>query len=100
MGKAARPSVSGSKECKARLRQGGGWSENSHWRENRQLRAKFRGSAPDAGKISGLPMAVGVMEVALYSSYTLVTTPILAAGGHPMLMVAHDSLSRVTVRIG
>ncbi len=64
-----------------RLRQGGGWSENSHWRENRQLRAEFRGSAPDAGKIPGVlgmqnvlnsvSMAVGVMEKALYSSYTV-----------------------------
>ena len=63
-----------------RRRQGGGWSENSHWRENRQLRAEFRGSAPDAGKIPGVlgmqnvlhgvSMAVVVMEKALYSSYT------------------------------
>jgi hypothetical protein len=54
------------------LRQGGGWSENSHWRENRQLRAEIRASAPDAGKIadvlgmqSGLnsvSMPVGAME--------------------------------------
>jgi len=46
----------------------------------RQLRAEFRGSAPDAGKISSVlgmqsglnsvSMAVGVMEKALYSSYT------------------------------
>jgi len=44
------------------------------------LRAEFRGSAPDAGKIpgvlgtqnvlNGVSMAVGVMEMALYSSYT------------------------------
>jgi len=44
------------------------------------LKAEFRGSAPDAGKISGVlgmqsvlnsvSMAVGVMEKALYSSYT------------------------------
>jgi len=46
------------------------------------LRAEIRGSALDAGKISGglgmqnvlngVSMAVGVMEKALYSSYTLV----------------------------
>jgi hypothetical protein len=63
-----------------RLRHGGGWSENSHWRESRQLRAEFRGNAPDVGKIpgvlgmqnvlNGVSMAVGVMEKALYSSYT------------------------------
>jgi hypothetical protein len=50
------------------------------WRKNRQLRAEFRGSAPDAGKIpgvlgmqnvlNGVSMAVGVMEKALYPSYT------------------------------
>jgi hypothetical protein len=44
------------------------------------LRAEFQGSAPDAGKIpgvlgmqnalNGVSMAVGVMEKALYSSYT------------------------------
>jgi hypothetical protein len=44
------------------------------------LRAEFRASAPDAGKIprvlgmqyvlNGVSMAVGVMEMALYSSYT------------------------------
>jgi hypothetical protein len=44
------------------------------------LRAELRGSAPDAGKIpgvlamqnvlNGVSMAVGVMEMALYSSYT------------------------------
>jgi len=55
-------------------------TENSHWRDNRQLRAEFRDSAPDAGKIpgalgmqnvlNGISMAVGVMEKTLYSSYT------------------------------
>ena len=45
------------------------------------MRAEIRGSAPDAGKIpgvlgmqnvlNGVSMAVGVMEMALYSSYTL-----------------------------
>jgi hypothetical protein len=46
----------------------------------RAKRPKIQGSAPDAGKIpgvlgmqnvlNGVSMAVGVMEMALYSSYT------------------------------
>jgi hypothetical protein len=58
----------------------GVWSENIHWRQNWQLRAEFWSSATDAGKIpgvlgmqnvlNGFSMAVGVMEKALYSSYT------------------------------
>jgi hypothetical protein len=54
------------------LRQGGGWSECSHWLENRQLRAEIQSSAPDAEKIPGalgmksgrnsVSMPVGAME--------------------------------------
>jgi hypothetical protein len=46
----------------------------------RPKRADFQGSAPDSGKVpgvlgmqnvlNGVSMAVGVMEMALYSSYT------------------------------
>jgi hypothetical protein len=56
------------------------------------LRAEFRGSAPDAGKIpgvlgmqnvlNGVSMAVGVMEKALYSPYT----PLLLASKVQILM--------------
>jgi hypothetical protein len=55
-----------------RLRQDVGWSECSHWLENRQLRAEIQSSAPDSGKIPGVPrmqnvrngvsMPVGAME--------------------------------------
>ena len=61
--------------------EGLGWSENGHWRENNSKRLDFQGGAPDAERIPGVrgmqsglnsvSMAMGVMEKALYSFYTL-----------------------------